>query len=56
MTAPWSSDHSAIYRDLHLRLVIANELSLAMEITRINRKVILMKLGYQLNSYNLMHI
>jgi hypothetical protein len=30
MDAMWSSDHSSIYRDLHLRLAIANELSLAI--------------------------
>jgi hypothetical protein len=28
MAATWSFDHSAIYRSLHLRLVIANNLSL----------------------------
>jgi hypothetical protein len=28
MIATWSFDHSAIYRSLHLRLVIANDLSL----------------------------
>jgi hypothetical protein len=31
MTAPWPSDHSAIYRSLHLRLAIANDLSQANE-------------------------
>jgi hypothetical protein len=29
MAATWSFDHSTIYRSLHLRLAIANELSLA---------------------------
>jgi hypothetical protein len=29
MAATWSFDHSAIYRSLHLRLAIANDLSLA---------------------------
>jgi hypothetical protein len=56
MAAPWSSDHSAIYRGLHLRLAIANDLSLAIWFTRIDQKVILMQLGYQFNSYNLLHI
>jgi hypothetical protein len=56
MAATWSSDHSTIYRSLHLRLAIANELSLAIGVTRIDQKVIVMQLGYQLNSYNLMHI
>jgi hypothetical protein len=56
MVAPWSSDHSTIYHGLYLRLAIANDLSLAMAFTRINRKVVLMQLGYQLKSYNLMHI
>jgi hypothetical protein len=28
ITATWSFDHSAIYRSLHLRLAIANDLSL----------------------------
>jgi hypothetical protein len=28
MAATWSFDHSAIYRSLHLRLAIANDLSL----------------------------
>jgi hypothetical protein len=28
MAATWSLDHSAIYRSLHLRLAIANDLSL----------------------------
>jgi hypothetical protein len=43
-------------RGLLLRLAIANDLSLATEFTRIDWKVILMQLGYQFNSYNLMHI
>jgi hypothetical protein len=53
--AMWSSDHSAIYRDLHLRLTIANDLPLAIGSTRIDRKVVLMQLEYQSNTYNLMH-
>jgi hypothetical protein len=56
MSAPWSFNHSAIYHGLHLRLGIANDLSLAVGFTRIDGKVILMQLGYQFNSYNLMHI
>jgi hypothetical protein len=55
MAATWSSDHSAIYHNLYLRLVIANGLSLAIGFTRIDQKVILMQLGYPFNSYNLMH-
>jgi hypothetical protein len=31
MAAMWSFDHSAIYRSLHLRLAIANNLSLVVE-------------------------
>jgi hypothetical protein len=56
MVTTWSSDHSAIYRSLHLRLAIANDLSLAIGVTRIYQKVIVMQLVYQFNSYNLMHI
>jgi hypothetical protein len=56
MAATWSSNHSAIYCNLHLRLAMANDLSLAVEVTRIDQKVVLMQLGYQSNSYNLMHI
>jgi hypothetical protein len=56
MTATWSSNHSAIYRGLHLCLAKANDLFLVIGFTRIDRKVILMQLGYQFNSYNLMHI
>jgi hypothetical protein len=56
MAAMWSSDNSVIYRGLHLCLAIANDLSLAIEFTRIDQKVILIQLEYQFNSYNLMHI
>jgi hypothetical protein len=56
MAATWSSDHSTIYRDLQLRLAIPNDLSLAIESSRMDRKITLMQLGHQLNSYNLMHI
>jgi hypothetical protein len=41
MVITWSSDHSAIYRGLHLCLAIANDLSLAIGFTRIDQKVIL---------------
>jgi hypothetical protein len=56
MAATWSFNHSAIYCSLPLRLAIANDLSLVIWVIRIDRKVILMQLGYQFNSYNLMHI
>jgi hypothetical protein len=56
MAATWSSDHSTIYRDLQLRLAIPNDLSLAIESSRMGQKITLMQLGHQLNSYNLMHI
>jgi hypothetical protein len=55
MTATWFSDHSTIYHNLHLFLVIANDLSLAIGSTRVDWKVTLMQLGHQFNSYNLMH-
>jgi hypothetical protein len=47
---------SAIYSGLQLRLAIANDLSLAIGSLRIDRKVILMQLRHQFNSYNLMKI
>jgi hypothetical protein len=56
MAAMWSSNHSAIYRSLHLCLAIANDLSLAIRVRTIDQKVIVMQLGYQINSYNLMHM
>jgi hypothetical protein len=40
MAATWSFDHSAIYRSLYLRLVTANDLSLVIEVTRIDWKVV----------------
>jgi hypothetical protein len=55
MAAKWSFDHSAIYHTLHLHLAISNDLSLAIGLIRIDRKVTLMQQGYQVNSYNLMH-
>jgi hypothetical protein len=51
MVATWS----AIYRNLQLRLVIANNISLVTRPIRIVRKEVLMQLGYQSNSYYLMH-
>jgi hypothetical protein len=48
MTAMWSFNHPAIYRGLHLRLDIANDLSLAIGFTRMNQKVNLMQLGITL--------
>jgi hypothetical protein len=56
MVAMWSSDHLGIYHGLHLCLVIANDLSLVIGVTRIDQKVVIMQLGYHFNSYNLMHI
>jgi hypothetical protein len=56
MAATWSSDHLTIYRGLLLCLPISNDLSLAIGFTRIDRKVNLMPLGHQFNSYNIMHI
>jgi hypothetical protein len=55
MAATWSSDHSVIHHNLHLRLIIANNLSLAIGVIRIDQKVVLIQLEYQFNSYNLMH-
>jgi hypothetical protein len=56
MVATWSFGNSAIYHGLQLCLAMANDLSLAIGSSRIDRKVIVMQLGHQLNSYNLMHI
>jgi hypothetical protein len=56
MAATLSSDHLAIYHSLLLRLAIANDLSLEIGVKRIHPKVIIMQLGYQFNSYHLMHI
>jgi hypothetical protein len=56
MATTWSSDHSTIYRSLYLRLVMTNDLSLAIGVIRIDQKVVVMQLGYQINSYNLMRI
>jgi hypothetical protein len=56
MAATWSFDHSAIYHSLHLCLAIANSISLVTGVTMIDQKVVIMRLGYKANSYNLMHI
>jgi hypothetical protein len=58
MAATWSFDPSVIYRSLHLCLAIANDLSLVggEGVTRIDWKIVIMQLGYQFNSYHLMHI
>jgi hypothetical protein len=56
MAATWSSDQSVIYRNLHLLLATANDLSLAIGSSMIDQKVTLMQLMHQFNSYNIMHI
>jgi hypothetical protein len=55
MAAMWSFDHSTIYCSLHLRLAIANDLSLVVG-HKDRSKLIVMQQGYQLNSCDLMHI
>jgi hypothetical protein len=55
MATMWSSDHSGVYHNLQLRIAIANDLSLAIGLTRLDWKVSLMQLQPQFNSYNLMH-
>jgi hypothetical protein len=55
MAATWSFDHSAIYCNLYLHLVIANNLSLVIGSIRVDWKVSLMQLRPQFNSYNLLH-
>jgi hypothetical protein len=55
MATIWSSDHSAIYHNLQLYLAIANDLSLAIGSSRIDRKVTLMQLGFNSTPLNLMH-
>jgi hypothetical protein len=54
MAATWSSDHSAIYRGLQLRLAIANDLALSIGSSRIDRKVALMQLDINSTPINLM--
>jgi hypothetical protein len=39
ITTTWSFGHSTIYRNLHLHLAIANDLSLALGFTRIDQNV-----------------
>jgi hypothetical protein len=56
MAATWSNDHSALYHGLQLYLAIANDLSLVIGSSRIDRMVTLIQLGHQFNSYNLMYI
>jgi hypothetical protein len=56
MVTTWSSDLSPIYCGLQLCLAIPNDLSLSTGSSRKDRKVNLMQLERQLNSYNLMHI
>jgi hypothetical protein len=56
MAATWSFDHLTIYYNIHLRLPIANDLSLAVGFIRIDQKVTLMQQEYQFNYYNLIHI
>jgi hypothetical protein len=51
----WSSNHSAIYRGLHLCLAKAIDRSLAIGLTSVVQKVNLMQLVHHFNSYNLMH-
>jgi hypothetical protein len=55
MAAMWSSDYSAIYRNIHLCLAIANNLSLAIGFTMTDREVTLMQLGINSTPINLMH-
>jgi hypothetical protein len=45
MAATCSSNHSAIYRSLHLCLAIASDLSLVIGVAMIDRKVVVMQLG-----------
>jgi hypothetical protein len=55
MATMWSFDHSVIYRNLYLLLVIANDLSLAIGSTRVDWKVTLMQLSINSTPTNLMH-
>jgi hypothetical protein len=56
MAVTWSFDHhSVIYRSLHLRLAMTNDLSLVVG-QKDRSEIIVMQLEYQFNSYNLMHI
>jgi hypothetical protein len=55
MAATWYFNHSSIYCNLQLRLAIANDLSLAIGSSRIDRKVTLMQLSFNSTPINLMH-
>jgi hypothetical protein len=55
MAATWSSDHSVTYHNLQLCLTIANDLSLGIGLSRIDRKVTLIQLGINSTPINLMH-
>jgi hypothetical protein len=55
MAATWSSDHSAIYHNIQQCLAIANDLSLAIGSSRIDREVTLMQLDINSTSINLTH-
>jgi hypothetical protein len=55
MVATWSSNHSAIYRNLQLHLAIANGLSLVIGSSRMDQKVTLVQLGINSTPINLMH-
>jgi hypothetical protein len=55
MATTWSSDHSAIYHNLQLRLAITNDLFLAIGSSKIDWKVTLMQLGINSTPINLMH-
>jgi hypothetical protein len=55
MAATWSFDHLPIYRNLNLHLAIGNDISLAIESTRVDWKVTLMQLSINSTPINLMH-
>jgi hypothetical protein len=55
MAATWPSDHSTIYRDLQLRLAMANVLQILARSSRVIWKVFIMHLRFQSTPTNLMH-
>jgi hypothetical protein len=55
MAPTWSFNHSAIYHNVQLHLAIANNPSLIIGSSRIDRKVTLMELGINSTPINLMH-
>jgi hypothetical protein len=55
MAATWSFDQSVIYRNLQLRLAIANDISLTIGSSRIDQNVTLMQLDINSTPINLMH-